>query len=408
MTTAKSGPQSRNLHSASSRPRLAVFIGRFQPFHVAHLAVIKEGLSKADHVLVLVGTANEPRSVRNPFTYEERAQMIKESVGSNNLSILPLEDSTYNINEWIERTTAQVHAHYARLYDGRPKGHVALLGHSKDATSYYLNLFPQWGSLNVAKQQDLSATDIREQLFGDDSICHGMLTPSDESGDDVAMPTQQYLSLYTKIAHNRADLYLRDQQKSNTPDLPGAVVAQLQKFVGSPAYEQIAQEFAFAAKYKFAWRNAPYAPTFVTADAVVIQSGHVLMVRRRSFPGYGQWALPGGFVDQNEQIEQAMLRELKEETGIKLPDPVLKGHIQAREVFDAPFRSSRGRTITHAYLIHLPAGPLPKIKKGAAADASLDACSEAFDVEWKLISELQRSECFEDHYPIIKNMSARI
>ncbi len=56
---------------------------------------------------------------------------------------------------------------------------------------------------------------------------------------------------------------------------------------------------------------------FVTADAVTIQSGHVLLVRRGQQPGKGQLAIPGGYVNQNERIRTAAVRELKEETAIK-------------------------------------------------------------------------------------------
>ena len=53
-----------------------VFIGRFQPFHVAHLAVIREALRQAREVIVLVGSAGQSRNLRNPFTVDERMAMI--------------------------------------------------------------------------------------------------------------------------------------------------------------------------------------------------------------------------------------------------------------------------------------------------------------------------------------------
>ena len=58
-----------------------VFIGRFQPFHNGHLEVIRTALSKAKKVLVLVGSSNQPRTPKNPFTFEERRNMIYRSVG---------------------------------------------------------------------------------------------------------------------------------------------------------------------------------------------------------------------------------------------------------------------------------------------------------------------------------------
>ena len=57
--------------------RYLVFIGRFQPFHFGHKTVIDEALKRADNVIMLIGSANLPRSLRNPFSVAERTAMIK-------------------------------------------------------------------------------------------------------------------------------------------------------------------------------------------------------------------------------------------------------------------------------------------------------------------------------------------
>ena len=54
-----------------------VFIGRFQPFHKGHESVVKEALKQAKEVIVVVGSSFEARTLRNPFTFEERKSMIK-------------------------------------------------------------------------------------------------------------------------------------------------------------------------------------------------------------------------------------------------------------------------------------------------------------------------------------------
>jgi bifunctional NMN adenylyltransferase/nudix hydrolase len=87
-----------------------------------------------------------------------------------------------------------------------------------------------------------------------------------------------------------------------------------------------------------------------------------------------------------------MIREVREETGLKVPSPVLLGNIKKTKVFDSPTRSSRGRTITHAFNIVLPDGELPRVKGGSDAD-------KAF---WLPLSELKPQEFFEDHYQIIE------
>ena len=162
-----------------------------------------------------------------------------------------------------------------------------------------------------------------------------------------------------------------------------------------PEYEQVIREREFVETYKKQYASLPYPPIFSTADAVVIQSGHVLMIRRRAEPGKGLWALPGGYVNANtdKSVEDAAIRELREETGIKVPAPVLRGSIVRSKVFDAIDRSARGRIITHAFYIQLPDGELPKVKGSDDADKA----------RWVPIAEVKSEECFEDHYEILQH-----
>jgi bifunctional NMN adenylyltransferase/nudix hydrolase len=88
------------------------------------------------------------------------------------------------------------------------------------------------------------------------------------------------------------------------------------------------------------------------------------------------------------------IRELKEETKIKVPVPVLKGSIKESKTFDAPNRSTRGRTITQAFYIDLGFDEkLPKVKGS-------DDAEKAF---WVPLNEVvaQRDKFFEDHFHII-------
>jgi 8-oxo-dGTP diphosphatase len=86
----------------------------------------------------------------------------------------------------------------------------------------------------------------------------------------------------------------------------------------------------------------------VTVDLVTIArdgaSRRVLLVRRKKEPFAGKWALPGGFLDINEPIEEAARRELKEETGVEPAGP-----LAFVGVYGDPGRDPRGRTISIAY-----------------------------------------------------------
>ncbi len=138
----------------------------------------------------------------------------------------------------------------------------------------------------------------------------------------------------------------------------------------------------------------PYPIIFSCVDAVVIKSGHVLMVTRKASPGKGQLALPGGYVNVNEKLRDAMIRELKEETKIKVPSAVLLGSIVKHEIYDDPDRSSRGRVITTAYLIDLGVGELDKVKGG----------DDAEHAQWVALANLDPANVFEDHFEIINDL----
>src|SRR5579885_505933 len=105
------------------------------------------------------------------------------------------------------------------------------------------------------------------------------------------------------------------------------VATYLENFKNTDSFKSLKASFDYLRDYKTAWEGAPFPVTFVTVDCVVIKSGHVLVVRRKGNPGKGQIALPGGFLNQNEHIQDGALRELKEETGIKVDKDILEASI---------------------------------------------------------------------------------
>ena len=108
-----------------------------------------------------------------------------------------------------------------------------------------------------------------------------------------------------------------------------------------------------------------YPRPAVTADCIVITKeadAKVLLIQRGDEPFKGCWAFPGGFMNMDETTEQCAIRELEEETGLK----VIELHqIGAYSKVD---RDPRGRTVTVAYLIVIDK-PLPVIGQDDAAQA---------------------------------------
>jgi 8-oxo-dGTP diphosphatase len=82
----------------------------------------------------------------------------------------------------------------------------------------------------------------------------------------------------------------------------------------------------------------------ITVDAVVFRINgdkpEVLLIRRKHDPFAGMWALPGGYVDMNETVEEAIVRELEEETGLKT------NNLRQLYTFSAIGRDPRGRTVS--------------------------------------------------------------
>jgi len=367
---------------------LLVFIARAQPFHLEHKRIIDIALEKSNHVLVLIGSSGRARTIRNPFTYLERRDMIQKNYPSrwagqgsvwtsddHALIIRPLFDKTYNDSAWIKQVQDNVVSvamdianpgEVGKIFKANGIGYlnIGLIGASKDRTSYYLKMFPQWGSVDVKIETDLHSTDIREAYFD------GTLTPTEAR---KVLPENVVDTLFMN--------YL------NYSDVEG------HGFQVTSYYKQLQNELRFIRKYKESWAKAPYPVKHATVDAVVEQSGHILVVRRRSEPGKGLWALPGGHLNEFERQIDGAIRELKEETKIKVPEAVLRGSIVAEKTFDDPYRSTIGRIITQAYHIKLPDQvELPKVKGSDDAEKAV----------WLPIGEMQEDMFFDDHFYIIQ------
>lgn len=118
-----------------------------------------------------------------------------------------------------------------------------------------------------------------------------------------------------------------------------------------------------------------FPPFAVTADVVLatIRNGQlsVLLVERAHDPYAGCWALPGGFVNSDEDTDTAAVRELEEETGIVIGGPAGEtggtGYLEQLRTYSAPDRDPRMRVVTVAYVGMIPDLPNPVASSDAAA-----------------------------------------
>ena len=147
-----------------------VFIGRFQPFHVAHREVMDIALSQSEHVILVLGSAQDERSIKNPFSIAERQQMILSSfdeVTRQRIQFVPIID-LYNDEKWVKAVKDGVNDFIAQRdqNENEIERKTGLIGHFKDDSSYYLALFPEWQLLELENlKNQLSATPLRAKYY---------------------------------------------------------------------------------------------------------------------------------------------------------------------------------------------------------------------------------------------------
>jgi 8-oxo-dGTP diphosphatase len=112
----------------------------------------------------------------------------------------------------------------------------------------------------------------------------------------------------------------------------------------------------------------------VTVDIVLFtirdRKLHLLLIRRLAKPFENRYALPGGFVTEDESLEAAAIRELREETGVD------RVYLEQLYTFGDPKRDPRGRVITVAYYALVP------------QNQALRAGTDAADAQWFPVSDL--------------------
>lgn len=149
--------------------------------------------------------------------------------------------------------------------------------------------------------------------------------------------------------------------------------------------ERLLEEFdSRTAAVRDAGQKARRRPS-LTTDGILVVDGRICLVRRKHAPFTGMYALPGGFVEYGERLEQCVVREFKEETGLDVRVKSLLG------VYSDSDRDPRGHTVSVVYVLSLAGGKL--------------ADSEETIAEWVSLSRLPRLAF--DHDRIISDYLAQ-
>lgn len=348
--------------------QIGIVIGRFQGFTKAHFKLIETAALESDKVLVMIGSANRRKSIKNPWTAEERIDAIKKCLDSwehlNKLEFIPINDYPDQDIDWVENVSEKVYSTLDSWSNGEWQATITVFGCLKDESSFYLEHFPDWRLGLTTLIEGVDATEVRKLWF-------------------IGKQTIQYLRDFEPM-HPLFGNWLFDQTYNSN----------------------LQEEWDFYQKEKERFKDYPYPETlnFCCADAVLIHNGYVLLIERGAAPGKGCWALPGGFKNNNETFLQAAIRELKEEAGIQMSDEDLESCIRHHDVFDNPTRSLGIPRISYAYLFDLTYGisnspikvSLPRIVAG----------DDAVNYRWTNIADIPNlNDIYDDHALIINRLN---
>lgn len=121
----------------------------------------------------------------------------------------------------------------------------------------------------------------------------------------------------------------------------------------------------------------------ITVDAIIEKDDKILLIKRKNEPFKGEWALPGGFVEYGESVEDAIIRESKEETGLDITIKTLLG------VYSKPGRDPRGHVVSICYV--------------ATATGEEMGGSDADDATFFALEEIKKLKLAFDHRTIIND-----
>ena len=176
-----------------------VFIGRFQPFHLAHMQTIEIALQQSQKLILALGSAQSERNIKNPFLAVERERMILSNFSEQDQQRIEFVHviDVYNDTKWVQLLKDLVNQVIF------PHAKVGLIGHFKDDSSYYLGLFPEWQMVELDSLKDsISATPLREAYYR-----------GDIQTEFFPQGTVQFLDEF-----QQTQTYQQLQQKFNTAD----------------------------------------------------------------------------------------------------------------------------------------------------------------------------------------------
>ena len=135
---------------------IALYIGRFQPLHLGHLEYIKKILSENDRIIIVIGSSQEKKTSKNPFTVKERKEMLKvclreEKIPSDKVRIISARDYPGENKKWLESIKRKA-GKFDVFYAGENRLTARIFREN------YFNI------RTIQRINDISSTNVRELM----------------------------------------------------------------------------------------------------------------------------------------------------------------------------------------------------------------------------------------------------
>ena len=250
--------------------KYGILIDDFAIFHDGYLDLIEEAIKSTDKLLIFIRASECSTDIKHPFTAEEREEMIcsvlYEKYPKVDARIFHLPDMVYEPLKWVHNLDDIIKKNVKSdssvvIFDCNNSNELKCLNYSI-----------------VNFKLPRSTQSVLEHIYESDIFS---------------------FSFFREF-------------------MPDPAVDCITSFLDDERVDSLLNEFKFVQEYRKAWENVPYPPVFVTVDSLVVCRNDVLVIRRGNDPGKGKIALPGGFINQDEFIKDACIRELIEETSISL------------------------------------------------------------------------------------------
>ena len=306
-----------------------VYIGRFQPFHKGHKAIVDltvKMMKPGDTFTIIIGSADQQETERNPLSASQRKEMLSTELEGYPVTILTINDSPYNYDLWIERLCAKMlgfksatHDDFLEKQEDFIKGFSNICIVGMENVEEYINRITKYYTYAPTEHFNLG---INSHIFSEldtQTSVHGSSIRAFIRADDGRCPKRFYSDIKDFVSE-KVLAYLK------TVNFPLIVY---NAYIKGMDYAELT--------------GCKYNSCFMTVDNIVFDKflDQVLLIKRKD---NGKLAIPGGFAEPYMNMKDNALRELEEETSITakmLKDAFVKIDELEPTLIDAPYRDPR-------------------------------------------------------------------